>query len=74
MTPRSLTWRVFTVFQVSVFHLTTKARRGDDFVRVFGGTLFDTVYNVLSSDGWNLHGCRGALVHARNGRDQLLLA
>ncbi len=43
VTPRSLTWRVFVTFQVSVFHLQTKARLGDDFVRVRGGTVFETV-------------------------------
>ncbi len=54
VTPRSLTWRTFVTFQVSVSHLQTKARRGDDLVRVRGGTVFETEYTVFSSKGWNL--------------------
>lgn len=43
VTPRSLTWRVLVTFQVSVLHLQTNARLGDDFVRVRGGTVFEIV-------------------------------
>lgn len=55
VTPRSLICRTLVTFQVSVFHLHTKARRGEDFVRVRGGVVLEMVYRVFSSFGWKLH-------------------
>ena len=54
--PRSPICRVLVTDHVSVFHLQTKARRGEDFVRVRGGTAFEMVYKTFSSVGWNLQG------------------
>lgn len=52
--PRSLIWRVFATVHVSVFHLHTKARLGDDFARVRGALAFEMLYKTFSSVGWNL--------------------
>lgn len=55
VSPLSLTLRTLVTCHVSVSHLHTKARRGDDFVRVRGGTVFKTVYKTFSSCGWYLY-------------------
>ena len=49
VTPLSPTLRIFVTSHLSVVHLQTKARRGDDFVRVLGGTTFTSVYSTFSS-------------------------
>lgn len=43
VTPLSPTLRNLVTSHVSVFHLHTKARRRDDFVRVLGGTALTRV-------------------------------